>query len=313
MATYQTDADQSLHYQGSDDTRSLKNFKKDKGLVFEIKKILVPTDFSANSADALKSAITIAQTHGAELIVLHVYHMPFADEHMPPTMIKELINAQKTRAEEEMKLFVKNNAIVLNDDVPVEFKTIMGFAAETIIDIAHSNFVDLIITGTKGANSVDDKLFGTVTWNIIKKSEIPVMAIPEKSMEHSFKNIMIPFEGTEKDNDTITWLLSFAEKYKATVHAVHFLTDSTNYNKSMIDKLHNRFRKYLDNDLLQLHFLAEKNITEGIKKFASRNNIDMICMVTHQHGLFATIFHMSITRNIALYSQIPLLAYNIDK
>lgn len=80
----------------------------------------------------------------------------------------------------------------------------------------------------------------------------------------------------------------------------------------MIDKLHNRFRRYLDNDMLQLHFLAEKYYGRD-KKFASRNNIDMISMVTHHHGLFATIFHMSITRNIALYSQIPLLAYNIDK
>ena len=101
--------------------------------------------------------------------------------------------------------------------------------------------------------------------------------------------------------------MNFAEKNKATVHAVHFLTDSTNYNKSMIDKLHNRFRRYLDNDMLQLHFLAEKNITEGIKKFASRNNIDMISMVTHHHGLFATIFHMLTINEIFLLMKAKLM------
>jgi len=312
MATYQTDLDQTK-IKGYNDTRSSRNLKKEKGLVMEIKKILVPTDFSINSTEALNSAITIAQSQGAEVIVLHVYHMPFADEHMPPSMIKELMNTQKERAELDMQTFVESQQIFKQKTVPVEYKTVIGFASEMILDVARANNVDLIITSTKGANSIDDKLFGTVTWNIIKNSEIPVMAIPEKSINPVFKNIMIPFEGTEKDNDTITWLLSFAEKNKATVHAVHFLTDSTNYNKSTIDKLHSRFRKYLENDMLQLHFLAEKNITEGIKKFASRNNIDMICMVTHHHGLFATIFHMSITRNITLYSQIPLLAYNIDK
>ncbi|MBK7567952.1 MAG: universal stress protein [Chitinophagales bacterium] len=312
MATYESDIENSM-LKGSNDIKSSKSLKKEKSLPTDIKKILLPTDYSINSLGALKSAISIAQIQGATLIVLHVFHMPFADEHMPPAMIKELMNTQKERADLEMKTFMESEEIVQQNMVPIEFKTVMGFASEMILVFARANNVDLIITGTKGANSVDDKLFGTVTWNIIKQSEIPVIAIPEQSENNIFKNIMIPFEGTEKDNDTITWLLNFAEKNKATVHAVHFLTDSTNYNKSMIDKLHNRFRRYLDNDMLQLHFLAEKNITEGIKKFASRNNIDMISMVTHHHGLFATIFHMSITRNIALYSQIPLLAYNIDK
>lgn len=312
MENYQTDADQSM-LKGSNESRSAKSIKKEKDLIMELKKILVPTDYSLNSSEALNAAIAIAEMQGAEVIVLHVYHMPFADEHMPPSMIKELMNAQKERADLDLQTFIESQQILKQKTIPVEFKTVMGFASEMILDVARANNVDLIITGTKGANSMDDKLFGTVTWNIIKNSEIPVLAIPEKSANNTFKNIMIPFEGTEKDNDTITWLINFAEKNTATVHAVHFLTDSTNYNKSTIDKLHTRFRKYLDNDMLQLHFLAEKNITEGIRKFAARNNIDMICMVTHHHGLFATIFHMSITRNIALYTQIPLLAYNIDK
>lgn len=312
MENYQTDADQSM-LKGSSESRSAKNIKKEKDMIMDLKKILVPTDYSINSSDAVSAAIAIAEMQDAQVIILHVYHMPFADEHMPPSMIKELMNSQKERADLDMQTFIESQQILKQKTVPVEFKTVMGFASEMILDVARANNVDLIITGTKGANSVDDKLFGTVTWNIIKHSEIPVLAIPEKSANYTFRNIMIPFEGTEKDNDTITWLLNFAEKNTATVHAVHFLTDSTNYNKSTIDKLHTRFRKYLDNDMLQLHFLAEKNITEGIRKFAARNNIDMICMVTHHHGLFATIFHMSITRNIALYSQIPLLAYNIDK
>ncbi|MEZ5015114.1 MAG: hypothetical protein R2794_12570 [Chitinophagales bacterium] len=50
---------------------------------------------------------------------------------------------------------------------------------------------------------------------------------------------------------------------------VHF-RDSSNYNKSTIDKLHVRFRKELTHERLQLHFLAEKNVTEGIRKFCGQ-------------------------------------------
>lgn len=279
---------------------------------FKVSRILVPTDYSDNADKALFLAVKIAKEFAADILVVHTYHMPFTDEHMPPDMVKELLDAQKMRADAEMKEYAEKHASV-DPATKVEYRAVMGFAAEAILDIARHEQTDLIVLGTKGANSIEDRMFGTVTWNIIKKSDIPVVALPSVKDPVSIKNVMVPFEGTEQDYDIISYLLGFAAKFNATVHAVHFMQDNNAYNKSLIDKLQTGFRKDIEAERLQLHFLAEKNITEGIKKFATRNNIDMIGMVTHNHGLFSTIFHMSVTRNIALYSQIPLLAYNCDK
>lgn len=283
-----------------------------KQRIFRLNRILVPTDYSENADKALVLAASIANQFNASVIVMHAYHMPFTDEHMPPEMVKELLDAQKLRAESEMQDYANKHLkeIGLNN---IEFKAVMGFASESIVDVAHHENIDLIVVGTKGANSIEDRMFGTVTWNIIKHSDIPVIALPDVAEPVAIKNVMIPFEGTDQDYELIGYMISFAERYKASVHAVHFMQDSNTYNKALIEKLQSGFRKEIDAELLQLHFLAEKNITEGIKKFASRNNIDMIGMVTHNHGLFSTIFHMSVTRNIALYAQIPLLAYNCDK
>lgn len=289
-----------------------KSMKKTELMLTQISHILVPTDFSANAINAMQLAISIATRSDAKITVVHACHMPYSDEHMPPTMIQNLMEANQLRAEGEMNKFMAENAAVFNYK-NINTKVLVGFAVESILDFAETAQVDLIVIGTQGVNSIEDRLFGTVTWNIIKRSNIPVIAMPVMSNEICFKNIMIPFEGTDSDNDIINYVLKFAEKYEAIVHGVHFIQDSSTYNKGSIDKLQSRFRKELESEALQLHFPAEKNITEGIKKFASRNNVDMICMVTHNHGLFSTIFHMSITRNIALYSQIPLLAYNMDK
>lgn len=283
-----------------------------KERMFKIERIIVPTDYSENADKALIMAASIARQVDAQLLVIHAFHMPFTDEHMPPDMIKELLEAQRLRAEADIKGYAEKHDADLKN-TKVEFRAIMGFASEAIIDLAHKFKADLIVLGTQGANSLEDRLFGTVTWNIIKKSDIPVIALPDVADPVQIHNIMVPFEGTEQDYQIIGYLIGFAEKYHATVHAVHFMQDSNNYNKSLIEKLQSGFRKEIEAEHLQLHFLAEKNITEGIKKFATRNNIDMIGMVTHNHGLFSTIFHMSVTRNIALYSQIPLLAYNCDK
>lgn len=278
----------------------------------EIKHILVPTDFSENSLKALHLALSIAEKNKASLLLVHACHLPYTDDHMPPSMMQELMDAQLLRAGEQMKEFVMVHSNVFGK-IKVESQVIMGFAAESILETAHQANIDIIVLGTQGVNGIEDKLFGTVTWNIIKRSDIPVIAIPATNNEIQFKNIMIPFEGTAYDIDIINYLLNFAEKYGAVVHGVHFIQDASTYNKGVIDKLQSKFRKEIDTEKLQLHFPAEKNITEGIKKFAARNQVDMISMVTHNHGLFSTIFHMSVTRNIALYAQIPLLAYNMDR
>lgn len=299
------------HFMSNNKT-TVKNVKNAEMPSPQIHTILVPTDFSENAIKALKIAVGVAEKHYAELLLVHACHLPYTDEHMPPAMMQELLQAQQLRCEKLMDDFMSSNKKLLQNTT-LQTKVILGFAAETILDIAHQSKADLIIVGTQGVNGIDDRLFGTVTWNIIKRSDIPVMAIPDVSNDMEFKNIMVPFEGTMHDAEIIQYLLKFAEKYEAVVHGVHFIQDAPTYNKGIIDKLQAKFRKEIDAEKLQLHFPAEKNITEGIKKFASRNQIDMISMVTHNHGLFSTIFHMSVTRNIALYAQIPLLAYNMDK
>ena len=278
----------------------------------EIKHILVPTDFSENSLKALQLALGIAEKNNADLLLVHACHLPYTDDHMPPSMMQELMDAQLLRSGEQMKEFVMVHSNLFGK-IKVASQVIMGFAAESILETAHRANIDIIVLGTQGVNGIENKLFGTVTWNIIKRSDIPVIAIPATNNEIQFKNIMIPFEGTAYDIDIIGYLLNFAEKYDAVVHGVHFIQDASTYNKGVIDKLQSKFRKEIDTEKLQLHFPAEKNITDGIKKFAARNQVDMISMVTHNHGLFSTIFHMSVTRNIALYAQIPLLAYNMDR
>lgn len=296
----------------SNNKTAVKNMRKAEMPSPQISNILVPTDFSENAKKAVKIAVGIAEKHQAGLLLVHACHMPYTDEHMPPAMMQELILAQQGRCESQMQEFVAAQKDLFANISP-KTKVVLGFAAETILELAHKENTDLIILGTQGVNGIEDKLFGTVTWNIIKRSDIPVMAIPDVANDINFSNIMIPFEGTAYDADIIQYLLKFAEKYNAVVHGVHFIQDAPTYNKGVIDKLQNKFRKEIDAEKLQLHFPAEKNITDGIKKFASRNQIDMISMVTHNHGLFSTIFHMSVTRNIALYAQIPLLAYNMDR
>lgn len=274
------------------------------------KHLFCPTDFSTISADGLRVAATIAEKSGAHITVFHAYKIPFVDEYMPGTMIDTLMKENAEKAEADMHNFLKLNNLASTN---ITIETRMGFTAETIAATANELGADLIIMSTQGCNSMEDRMFGTVTWNTIKHSEIPVLAIPQGKQIPEDSNIIFPFECNEEDIEVMAQCLDFAKLFSGTVQAIHFLQDGTVANKTIINKINNTFRKELSDGTLHLNFVVDKNITDAITRFAQTHHAGAIVMVTHHSGLMATIFHMSITRQIALYNNTPLLAYNANK
>ncbi|MEZ5015115.1 MAG: hypothetical protein R2794_12575 [Chitinophagales bacterium] len=83
----------------------------------------VPVDYSSNSIKAAQAAIDLWRGFEAEILIAHVFHMPFADEHIPPEMVRELIDAQHEHADSELenradyaKLFTYSPIRICNAD-----------------------------------------------------------------------------------------------------------------------------------------------------------------------------------------------------
>ena len=142
----------------------------------EIKKILVPVDFSENAGKLLQSAQYFADKFGAKLSVVFVMqtlddYSGFFVPHMPIAQFEEEL---KQSAEKKMEAFLKDNvkggealeAVVLNGDI-----------AEEIILYVEREKIDLIIMGTHGYKGLEKVLFGSVADKVVKTSPCPVLTI----------------------------------------------------------------------------------------------------------------------------------------
>ena len=142
----------------------------------EIKKILVPVDFSENAGKLLQSAQYFADKFGAKLAVVFVMqtlddYSGFFVPHMPIAQFEEEL---KQSAEKKMEAFLKDNvkggealeAVVLNGDI-----------AEEIILYVEREKIDLIIMGTHGYKGLEKVLFGSVADKVVKTSPCPVLTI----------------------------------------------------------------------------------------------------------------------------------------
>lgn len=138
----------------------------------EIKKILVPVDFSENSKIVLGSAKYVAEKFGAELLVVFVVqsfddYSGFFVPHMPIAKFEEeMIKG----AEAKMESF-------LAGDKQLKATVLSGDVEEEIILYAEQEGIDLIIMGTHGYKGFEKIMFGSVAAKVVKSAPCPVMTI----------------------------------------------------------------------------------------------------------------------------------------
>jgi universal stress protein A len=143
--------------------------------VFQLKKILVPTDFSECAKKALQYAIPLAGQFDAELTLLHVVQPYPPALEMPPVdpyMIQD--------AEQEMKAFRG----IVGDAVSAKTVLRTGTPCVEIVEAAKELGSDLIILSTHGRTGLAHVFLGSTTERVVRHAACPVLIVRER--EHEF-------------------------------------------------------------------------------------------------------------------------------
>ena len=144
-----------------------------------LKRILVPTDFSDPSEEALKIAMAFGKSFGATLDLLHVaveaaYPLP------PPIDVASLpidIGPALDRAAEGL---AAAEARVRAAGVSCESTTLVGRADQEIVERARATAADLIIMGTHGRSGLAHALLGSNTARVVQHAPCPILVVPPK-------------------------------------------------------------------------------------------------------------------------------------
>jgi universal stress protein A len=140
----------------------------------ELTKVLVPTDFSNHSDQALQWGASLAGKYGAQMLLLHV---------IPPAV--EEVSARGSESEEAiMDLEAKVEARLyeiasqeLQESLPVDVKIAVGKPAEEILRVANEEAVDLIVMGTHGHTGLTHVLLGSTAETVLRSAPCPVFAV----------------------------------------------------------------------------------------------------------------------------------------
>jgi universal stress protein A len=136
------------------------------------RKILFPTDFSADGKHALELATSLARDCGGSLVIIHVEEPPMAYGG------GELYLGIQEPDREELR---KSLAAVVPTDpaVPCIHKLLVGDPAEAILQVAESDQVDLIVMGTHGRRGLTRLLMGSVAEAVVRRATCPVLTVKQ--------------------------------------------------------------------------------------------------------------------------------------
>jgi nucleotide-binding universal stress UspA family protein len=141
-----------------------------------VSRILIPTDFTEASDNAIAFGVGLAAQLGAGVIICHVYQLPMtlagAELATSPSLAStaEIDRAARVGAQQAILRHAQQQvplaAIVRPGDPEIEIRT-----------IAREIGADLIILGTHGRTGLMRALLGSVTDDVVRHSEIPVLVL----------------------------------------------------------------------------------------------------------------------------------------
>jgi len=137
-------------------------------------RILLPTDGSSATTEALEHAVTIAADQDATVQVLYVLdkrHYMAASEDSTDEIRRSL--------EEEAERAVDDARVRLEEEgIDCETATLEGVPHKTITDFATEQAVDLIVMGTHGKTGPERiATLGSTTERVVKNADEPVLVV----------------------------------------------------------------------------------------------------------------------------------------
>ncbi len=142
-----------------------------------VKRILIATDGSEYTKNAVEYGIDLAENTGAKLYAIYVIDTAaFASIPMDAAW-ESMYELLKQEGDEATK-YVADKAEA--EGLSVERLTIEGHPAEEIIKYADKNSVNLIVMGTLGKSGLDRFLLGSVAEKVVRISKIPVLVVRGK-------------------------------------------------------------------------------------------------------------------------------------
>ena len=258
-----------------------------------MKNILVPIGSSENSINTLQYAIDFASEIDASIFVLRAYNVqPKAGT---------IINVDAI-LERESNLYMRSMINSVNrKGKEIQLISAKGNVIDSIASVQKKLGIDLIVMGPK-SNSIKEEVFlGSTSGSVVKKSNIPVLIIPEAYVFKPFNSILTAFKtGIVNNNDALNPLKFVKNTFNPVINLLLVKTPN-----------------HIDDDLVlnseleslksSLTFTENATTFQGVLEHFQSHQPDMLCVFRRKRGFFTKLWEKNTILKKEFHCNVPLL------
>ena len=278
--------------------------------------MLILTDFSEQAFRAAEYACELAGALNIKrIIVFHAYQ--------PANVIAVTPEATPMRKDNrEVYLESMESLALLQDRLKPLVAKDVNFGLEAgdtglaglpgwIRQKSQEEEIGLIVMGVSGNSGLEKFLVGSTTAEILQKSELPVLIVPEDTfLGRGIQTIVFTADLTLVDTIPVTQLFEFLDAFPGKLHVVNAdKKGKENYSPEMqeaITKLHNIFEKYDP----AFNYITGDDTVDQILAFARQQQAASLIITVHEKkGFMSRLFNTSVTKKLAYNSNVPLLSF----
>lgn len=266
-----------------------------------MKNILLPTDFSENSRNAVAYAMQFFRETPCTFHLLHI---------SPPT--DEGLNFGHLNMPESVKEEFQNiikwiNDVQVNPDHHFSTCYKVNFFIEAIREKVFEKNITLILMGTKGASNEKEIILGKNTSDVIMKVKCPTLAISENAVFQPHKEILFPTDYKIRySSGMLNSLKNIAETSKTTIKVLELFSSN---NEPGLDQIFNKqaLMNSLSPDIPEIQTFYALTNADPESLFLTNRNVDMIVMAAKNLNLCQKLLKDHRNQHIPFIRKLPLL------
>ncbi|MEP6740964.1 MAG: universal stress protein [bacterium] len=283
-----------------------------------IKRILCPTDLTAESDEALRYALALARAYDAKLIAFHC----------------ERANSDPERLQSEIKASFEQSLFQYlgpAELAAIDWQRVVERGNDpgtAIADYAAGHQVDLIVMRSR-RRPHRAALLGSTAEAVCRSAPCPVLVmhsderdwVNDASHKITLKRILVAYDFSDYSELALKQGLSFAQEYQAELHLLHVLPPASLEQSEVSwfplgkENAYHKSARRLQNIVpAEAHLWCDikHSVCEGqayreILNYAERNAIDLICIGAHGAGFASRALFGSNVDRVLRQAPCPVL------
>ena len=260
--------------------------------------IIIATDFSEASENAMHYGASLAQQLDASIVLAHIFQTPVTMNDMPVVVfsadeLKKSSDAGLQRCREEL---LKNYPAL-----SIKTESRLGSVSEELNILAEETNPFAIVMGSHNVKGLERMLFGSTTVSVVRHAHYPVLAMPAHFKNFTVSNIVLAADLENIPDELSGKIIETVQQLRGSLHIVHVkMKEETEKPNALLERLNILSPSY--------ETVEHKKVNSGLKNYAQEVKADLLVILPHEHNLADRLFFRVHTEDIITSMHIPVLA-----